>query len=90
MDMLETPGAKPENPIWMALLPTKPKIKDLLIVTVLSITPVAMAILMQKPALRQEIQMKALHISKIVCQEMADFWQILATKSAQEYQKVSL
>jgi hypothetical protein len=62
----------------------------MLIVIAVSLAPVAIAVLMQKPALRQAIQMKIFHTSKIACQHVADFFQIMATKSAQEYQKVSM
>lgn len=84
------PGEKPETPIWMALVPVDPKLKNIVIFTLASIAPVAIAILMQKPSLRQAIVMRSFHISKVVCQETADFFQVLATKSAQEYQKVQL
>ncbi len=86
----EIPGAKPERPIWMALIAQKPKIKDTIVFTAMSVAPVIIAILMQRPELRQVIKMRAFHTSKIVCQEIADFWQVLATKSAQGYQKVQL
>lgn len=84
------PGEKPEAPIWMALVPVDPKVKHLIVFTLASVAPVAIAILMQRPAMRQAITMRMCHISKVVCQETADFFQVLATKSAQEYQKVQL
>jgi hypothetical protein len=88
--MNEMIGSKSEHPIWMAVVPQKPKAKDMLIVTLFSIAPIAIAVLMQKPTLRQAIVMRSCHLSKNVCQEMADFWQILATKSAQAYQKAQM
>lgn len=83
-------GRKPQNPVWMALVPQRPKGKDMTIVLLMSVAPIAIAILMQKPALRQAIRMRAFHTTKIACQEMADFWQVLATRSAQAYQKAQL
>jgi hypothetical protein len=83
-------GSEPGKPVWMAFVPNKPKMKDAIILTILSIMPIALAVLMQKPALRQAIQMRTYHTSKIICQDMADFWQVMATKSAQGYQKVQL
>ncbi len=80
-------GDKPDNPVWMAWVPVKPNTKQAIMLMIFSIAPVAMAILMQKPALRQAIQMRMFHGSRITCQNVADFFQILATKSAQEYQK---
>jgi hypothetical protein len=83
-------GSEPDSPIWMALKAQRPKAKDMLIVTAVSIAPVIIAVLIQKPALRQAIVMRTLHTTKEFCQEMADFWQKLANKSAQGYQKVQL
>jgi hypothetical protein len=84
---MEQIGSKPDNPVWTAFVPVKPSTKNLLIVMAFSIAPVAIAVLMQKPALRQAIQMRAFHTSKTACQYAADFFQSMATKSAQEYQK---
>jgi hypothetical protein len=83
-------GTEKENPIWMALVPVKPKLKDAIALTLISVAPIVLAILMQRPALRQAIKMRTLHFTKEYCQEIADVFQILATKSAQEYQKVQL
>lgn len=87
---MEDIGRNSDNPIWMALIPQKPKPRDMAVMMVLSIAPIAIAILMQKPALRQAIIMRTMHTTKEVCQEMADFWQIMATKAAQGYQKAQL
>lgn len=84
------PGEKPETPIWMALVPVDPKMRQFFMVTVISIAPVAIAILMQKPQLRQAIAMRTLHTSKEMCQDMADMFQTLANHSATAYQKVQL
>lgn len=84
------PGEKPEMPIWMALVPVDPKMRQLFIFTVASIAPVAIAILMQKPQLRQAIAMRTLHFTKEVCQDTADVFQTLANHSATAYQKVQL
>lgn len=83
-------GEKPESPIWMALVPIPPKFKNAVIFTIISVAPVAIAVLMQKPSLRQALKMRTFHMTKVSCQGMADFFQVLATKSAQEYQKVQL
>jgi hypothetical protein len=91
MDAKEFPGGTPEKPIWMAMSTIqKPKLKDILVVTAISVLPVAIAILMQRPALRQAIQMKIFHSSRIACQYTADFFQVMATKAAQEYQKAQM
>jgi hypothetical protein len=85
-----TPGEKPESPIWMALVPVDPKIKNMVVFTLASIAPVAIAILMQKPQLRQAIAMRTMHTSKVICQDMADMFQTLANHSATAYQKAQL
>lgn len=90
MDVPEIPGTKPDNPMWMAILPQPPKPRDIIIITLVSIAPIALALLMQKPALRQAIQMRALHTVKIGAQNTADFFTDLANKSATQYQKVQL
>lgn len=78
------------NPLWMALVPRPIEKKALIIAIALPLIPVAVAILMQRPAMRQAIQMRFFHTSKVVSQHMADFFQIMATKSAQEYQKAQM
>lgn len=84
------PGEKPEAPIWMAIVPIDPKFKNVVLLTLASIAPVAIAILMQRPAMRQAIAMRTLHFTKEVCQETADMFQTLANHSATAYQKVQL
>lgn len=71
-------------------MPVRPHLKDIVIVTAISVAPIAIAILMQKPALRQAIVMKYFHYSKELAQELADVFQSMATKAAQGYQKASM
>lgn len=87
---MEPIGAKPDNPVWMAIIPRRPSIKEFLFVTAITVVPVAIGVLMQKPALRQAIYMNACHTTKEVSQHIADFFQIIATGAAQEYQKAKL
>jgi hypothetical protein len=79
-------GENAEAPVWMALVPVQPKLKNI----AFAIAPVVIAVLMQKPALRQEIMMRVCHVSRIGFQATADFCQVMATKSAQGYQKARL
>lgn len=80
-----------ENPVWMAVSGVqKPKVKDIVIVTVISLAPVAIAILMQKPALRQAIVMRFWHYSRATTQAIANTFQDCATKAAMEYNKAKL
>lgn len=84
-------GDRADNPIWMAISGRKdPTLKEFITITALSILPVALAIIMQKPALRQAIKMHTFHMTKEVCQNIADSFQVLATKSAQAYQNAQL
>jgi broad-specificity NMP kinase len=85
----ELPGQK-DNPMWMAIIPQPPKPRDMILITLVSLAPIVIALLMQKPSLRQAIQMRAFHTTKVASQNVADFFQVIATKSAQEYQKVQL
>lgn len=74
----------------MSIVPAPISVRHALIASSMAILPVVVAILIQRPALRQAIQMRGLHVAKESCQEMADFWQKLATKAAQQYHKTTL
>jgi hypothetical protein len=63
------------------------QLRDAIIITVV---PVAIAMLIQKPALRQAIVMRTSHYAKEFCQWQADFWQSLATGAAQTYNKARM
>lgn len=63
------------------------QLRDALIVTLI---PVAIALLMQKPALRQALAMKSAHYARRFCQAQADFWQSMATGAAQAYNRARL
>jgi hypothetical protein len=82
----------PDNPLWMAWsgVSHKPKLKDVIVLTAISVLPVVMAVLMQKPALRQAIKMRVFHDVRIAFQATADVCQDIATKAAMEYQKAKL
>ena len=58
--------------------------------TIMSIIPLAIIILMQKPAMRQAIVMRTAHYGKEASQYLADFFQNTATKCAQEYNKARM
>jgi hypothetical protein len=88
--MKEVMAGTKSNPLWMAIMPREIKVKDFAVAIALTVAPIGIALLMQKPALRQAIQMRACHASKVSCQSMADMFQTLATKSAQGYQKASM
>lgn len=51
---------------------------------------VGVAMLMQKPALRQALLMRLTHYGKVFCQVQADAWQHAATACASAYHKARL
>lgn len=58
--------------------------------TVAMVLPVALAILMQKPALRQSLVMRTTHFGKELCRNQADLWTKLGDSCAQAYNKARL
>jgi len=70
--------------------PEKPRARDIVIVTVVSLAPVVIALLIQKPALRQAIAMRFFHYSKMTCQNSARILGELGIKAESAYQKASL
>lgn len=80
-----------ENPIVMKMLPGDPPgIKAFIQITIFTVAPVALAIIMQKPALRQAIIMRLTHDAKDFCQQMADFWQDMALKFSTAYHRARM
>lgn len=80
-----------KNPLVMKMLPGDPPgAAAFARMVIFTVAPVAIAILMQKPALRQAIVMRAALESQKLCQTMADFWSDLALKSATAYQKARM
>lgn len=78
------------NPIYVVSRMGKQDTKTLLASALFTILPVAIIILMQKPALRQSIRMRSAHYGKEICQPLADFFQKAATGFAQEYNKARM
>jgi hypothetical protein len=80
-----------KNPLVMKVIPPEPPgLGALIRMTILTVAPIAVAIIMQKPALRQAIVMRATHEAKYFCQRMADFWQDMALKAGTAYNKAKL
>lgn len=63
------------------------QLRDAVIVTVV---PFCIVLLIQKPELRQALVMRLAHYAKEICQAQADFWQQLATTSAQAYNEARM
>lgn len=85
-----TTGASPATPVWIRSVREEGLLKELAPAILVTLIPVAIALLMQKPALRQAVAMRTAHASKVFCQGQADFWQGLATRSAQVYNKARM
>jgi len=84
-------GTSPETPVWFRTVRDEGSlIRELGPALLLTLIPVAIALLMQKPALRQAIAMRAAHASKAFCQIQADWWAGMATRSAQAYNRARL
>lgn len=83
-------GTTPANPLWMAFVPRKVTAKELFIAVTVAFGPILMAYIMTKPALKQSIQMRTFHYSKCACQKTSDFFQVMANRSAQEFNKAKL
>ena len=64
--------------------------KNLVLSALFTVLPVAIVVMMQRPALRQSIRMRSAHYGKEICQPIADFFQKAATGFAQEYNKARM
>lgn len=87
---MNEPGSN-ENPIVMKMIPGDPPgIGAFIRITVFTVAPIAVAIIMQKPALRQAIVMRVTYDAKKFCQAMADFWQDAALKMGTAYNRAKM
>ena len=64
--------------------------KQMVEAVVIAAVPVAVVYLIQRPALRQALTMRAAHYARAFCQAQADFWQAMATGAATAYNKARL
>jgi hypothetical protein len=63
------------NPVNVALRTTRPpSVKELIGLTLMTVLPIGIAILMQKPAMRQMLIMRATHYGKEFCHWQATVW----------------
>lgn len=74
-----------DNPIHMTIVPGKPPIGKLVIVGLFTLAPVAVAILMQNPALRQSIQMRAWYAARKVSHTGAEWWRKMEVVADHHY-----
>jgi hypothetical protein len=79
-------GESRDNPLNMRIVGTnEPGVGKLVIIAALTLAPVAVAILMQNPALRQAIEMKAWNMARIACRKNARMWANLESIAATRY-----
>jgi len=74
-----------ENPIHMRIVGDGPDVKKLAIVAAFTLAPVAIAILMQNPALRQRIEMRFWRGLEIVSGKAAHGWADISKYAATRY-----
>jgi hypothetical protein len=63
---------KPMHVVLSSMKP--PTAKEAIGLTLVTLAPIALAVLMQKPALRQALAMRASHYGKQFCQWQIDTW----------------
>jgi hypothetical protein len=94
---LPVPGGDKDTPIFMKMVRADDgeirwgRILVMLGLTILSgYLATASQRARAQPDMLRTARMRALRASRRACQAQADFWQVLATRSAQEYQKARL
>jgi len=83
--MYEMPGETPQNPVYMKIMGTDATPAKLVFVGLLTLAPVAVAILMQNPALRQQLVMRLWHSGEVVSGKTARAFEITARKCHMKY-----
>ena len=66
------------------------ELKSLIRMTVYTAVPVVVALMIQRPAMRQMAWMRVTHGAKTFCQLNADFWQELALKAGTAYNRAKM
>jgi hypothetical protein len=64
--------------------------KQLAEAVVFAAIPIAVAMMIQRPDLRQALVMRSAHYARAFCQAQADFWQTMAITAANAYNKARL
>lgn len=79
-----------DQPLFMAVLPPDIKMRQLVFNMALTAIPVALAIIMQKPALRQAIVMRVSRDARNMCRDLSDFFLDMSLKAGTMYQKARM
>jgi hypothetical protein len=88
--MIPTDRGSLGKPVYVALSASRPSIKDALGMILVTVLPVAIVILMQRPALRQSLVMRGTHVGKEFCRIQADFWNKAGDSFGTAYNKAKL
>ena len=83
-------GQDATSPVWIHSVRDDNLVKELIPAILVTLIPVAIALLMQRPALRQALAMRAAQASKRFCLAQADWWLGMATRSTQAYNKARI
>jgi len=78
-------GETPQNPVYMRIMGTDATPGKLIFVGLLTLAPVAVAILMQNPALRQQITMRLWHSGEVTASQTSRAFEIMARKCHMKY-----
>jgi hypothetical protein len=80
-----------QNPIHMKWIPPQIKpVKTIVFQTLMVAIPIGVAMIMQRPDLRQMLTMRVWHGIKTFSQANADFWQANAINAATKYNRARL
>lgn len=75
-----------ENPVYMRFMDAEVSPGKFILMTAVTLAPVAIAILMQKPALRQAITMRLWNTATVVSIRQSEFWLAIAAKTERRFQ----
>lgn len=78
------------DPVVVRILPRKISAGELGGAMLVTVVPVAVVILMQKPELRQSLQMRAWHYWMHLSEFMSGFWQHQSLNASTEYNKARM
>jgi hypothetical protein len=79
-----------DKPVYVSFLPAKFSPKAFAGSLVMAIVPVAVVILMQRPALRQALVMRGSRAAANTCFELGEFFHGLGLRASTVYQKARL
>ena len=79
-----------KNPVFMAFVPQDPSVRHLVKSVIWTAIPIGVALLMQRPELRQRLIMRtSKHVSES-CFTMGEFFHDLALRAGTIYQKARM